>query len=174
MGERVFHQKFGNGNVTAVDGNKLTIRFDKAGEKRVVDSFVRGCERPHDPRRNFCYAQSLPEIKSMAGHRTENGIGLAPADAPVRAEYMRDFSSSLVVAGFSRVLLQDVVGDPERVDHRRGLVEHLEQPVVRDDDGRVAGAAQHLGALVGLPFAPRSLEFERERDDPDRERAELA
>ena len=40
VGERVFHQKFGNGNVTAVDGNKLTIKFDKAGEKRVVDSFV--------------------------------------------------------------------------------------------------------------------------------------
>jgi DNA helicase-2/ATP-dependent DNA helicase PcrA len=39
-GDRVFHQKFGNGNVTAVDGNKLTIQFDKAGEKRVVDSFV--------------------------------------------------------------------------------------------------------------------------------------
>ena len=40
VGDRVFHQKFGNGNVTAVDGNKLTIKFDKAGEKRVVDSFV--------------------------------------------------------------------------------------------------------------------------------------
>jgi DNA helicase-2/ATP-dependent DNA helicase PcrA len=40
IGERVFHQKFGNGNVTAIDGNKLTIQFDKAGEKRVVDSFV--------------------------------------------------------------------------------------------------------------------------------------
>jgi DNA helicase-2/ATP-dependent DNA helicase PcrA len=40
VGERVFHQKFGNGNVLAVDGNKLTIHFDKAGEKRVVDSFV--------------------------------------------------------------------------------------------------------------------------------------
>jgi DNA helicase-2/ATP-dependent DNA helicase PcrA len=40
VGERVFHQKFGNGNVTAVDGNKLTIQFDKAGEKRVVDSFL--------------------------------------------------------------------------------------------------------------------------------------
>ena len=40
VGERVFHLKFGNGNVTAVDGNKLTILFDKAGEKRVVDSFV--------------------------------------------------------------------------------------------------------------------------------------
>ena len=26
--------------MTAVDGNKLTIKFDKAGEKRVVDSFV--------------------------------------------------------------------------------------------------------------------------------------
>ena len=40
MGDRVFHQKFGNGNVTAIDGNKLTIQFDRAGEKRVVDSFV--------------------------------------------------------------------------------------------------------------------------------------
>ena len=37
VGDRVFHQKFGNGNVTVVDGNKLTIAFDRAGEKRVVD-----------------------------------------------------------------------------------------------------------------------------------------
>jgi hypothetical protein len=28
----VFHQKFGNGNVTLVDGNKLTMRFDKAAK----------------------------------------------------------------------------------------------------------------------------------------------
>jgi DNA helicase-2/ATP-dependent DNA helicase PcrA len=40
IGERVFHQKFGNGNIIVIDGNKLTIAFDKAGEKRVVDSFV--------------------------------------------------------------------------------------------------------------------------------------
>jgi DNA helicase II / ATP-dependent DNA helicase PcrA len=40
VGERVFHQKFGNGNITLIDGNKLTIAFDKAGEKRVVDSSV--------------------------------------------------------------------------------------------------------------------------------------
>jgi len=40
VGGRLFHLKFGNGNVVAVDGNKLTIAFDKAGEKRVVDSFV--------------------------------------------------------------------------------------------------------------------------------------
>jgi DNA helicase-2/ATP-dependent DNA helicase PcrA len=39
-GDRVFHQKFGYGHVAFVDGNKLTITFDKAGEKRVVDSFV--------------------------------------------------------------------------------------------------------------------------------------
>ncbi len=39
-GDRVFHQKFGNGEIVAVDGNKLTIQFDKAGEKRIVDSFV--------------------------------------------------------------------------------------------------------------------------------------
>jgi len=40
IGDRVFHQKFGNGNITAIDGNKLVVQFDKAGEKRVVDSFV--------------------------------------------------------------------------------------------------------------------------------------
>jgi DNA helicase-2/ATP-dependent DNA helicase PcrA len=40
IGDRVFHQKFGNGNVTGIDGNKLVVRFDRAGEKRVVDSYV--------------------------------------------------------------------------------------------------------------------------------------
>lgn len=40
LGERVFHQKFGYGNVAVIDGNKLTIAFDKAGEKKVVDTFV--------------------------------------------------------------------------------------------------------------------------------------
>ncbi|MCK0198253.1 UvrD-helicase domain-containing protein [Ancylobacter sp. 6x-1] len=39
-GERVFHQKFGYGDVVGVEGNKLTVQFDKAGEKHVVDSFV--------------------------------------------------------------------------------------------------------------------------------------
>ncbi len=40
LSDRVFHQKFGYGRVTRIDGNKLTIAFDKAGEKKVVDSFV--------------------------------------------------------------------------------------------------------------------------------------
>ncbi len=40
LGDRVFHQKFGYGQVAKVDGNKLTIAFEKAGEKKVVDSFV--------------------------------------------------------------------------------------------------------------------------------------
>ncbi|CAA7616144.1 ATP-dependent helicase [Magnetospirillum sp. SS-4] len=39
-GDRVFHDKFGNGSVVAVDGNKLEIAFDKAGTKKVLDSFV--------------------------------------------------------------------------------------------------------------------------------------
>ena len=40
LDDRVFHQKFGYGNVVKVDGNKLTIAFEKAGEKKVVDTFV--------------------------------------------------------------------------------------------------------------------------------------
>jgi DNA helicase-2/ATP-dependent DNA helicase PcrA len=39
-GDRVFHQKFGYGKVIGVEGNKLTVAFDKTGEKRVIDSFV--------------------------------------------------------------------------------------------------------------------------------------
>jgi len=39
-GDRVFHQKFGYGAVTRVEGAKLTVAFDKAGEKKVLDSFV--------------------------------------------------------------------------------------------------------------------------------------
>jgi len=42
VGDRVFHIKFGNGNVSSIEGNKLTIDFDKAGQKRVLDSFVKG------------------------------------------------------------------------------------------------------------------------------------
>ncbi|MEW6389947.1 MAG: UvrD-helicase domain-containing protein [Pseudomonadota bacterium] len=39
-GDRVFHVKFGYGKVTGIEGNKLTVAFDKAGEKKVIDSFV--------------------------------------------------------------------------------------------------------------------------------------
>jgi DNA helicase-2/ATP-dependent DNA helicase PcrA len=39
-GARIFHQKFGYGTVTAADGDKLDIAFDKAGDKKVLASFV--------------------------------------------------------------------------------------------------------------------------------------
>ncbi len=39
-GARVFHIKFGPGTVAAVDGNKLTVDFDKAGRKMVLESFL--------------------------------------------------------------------------------------------------------------------------------------
>lgn len=40
IGARVFHDKFGYGTVTDQEGNKLTIEFEKAGEKRVIDTFI--------------------------------------------------------------------------------------------------------------------------------------
>ena len=39
-GDRVFHQKFGNGTVQTVEDNKLLITFDMAGDKKVMDAFV--------------------------------------------------------------------------------------------------------------------------------------
>ena len=40
QGDRIFHVKFGNGSILHIDGNKLTIDFDKAGRKMVLDNFV--------------------------------------------------------------------------------------------------------------------------------------
>ena len=40
VGSRVLHTKFGNGTITAIDGNKLEIDFEHAGSKRVLDSFI--------------------------------------------------------------------------------------------------------------------------------------
>ncbi|MDQ2879374.1 MAG: UvrD-helicase domain-containing protein, partial [Pseudomonadota bacterium] len=39
-GMRVFHQKFGYGEIAEIEGNKLEIDFEVAGRKRVMDSFV--------------------------------------------------------------------------------------------------------------------------------------
>ena len=39
-GEIIYHDKFGSGVVVHVEGNKLTIDFEQAGRKRVIDSFV--------------------------------------------------------------------------------------------------------------------------------------
>lgn len=41
VGARIFHDKFGYGQVIAVDGNKLEIDFDNSTPKKVIDSFVK-------------------------------------------------------------------------------------------------------------------------------------
>ncbi|HWA19031.1 MAG TPA: UvrD-helicase domain-containing protein [Devosia sp.] len=40
VGERVFHLKFGYGRIESIEGNKLSIDFEKAGKKKVLESFV--------------------------------------------------------------------------------------------------------------------------------------
>ena len=40
IGDRVFHMKFGMGDVLGVEGDKLDIQFDKSGRKKVIASFV--------------------------------------------------------------------------------------------------------------------------------------
>lgn len=40
VGERVFHQKFGYGSITAIEGDKLEVAFEKAGTKKVVAGYV--------------------------------------------------------------------------------------------------------------------------------------
>ncbi len=47
-GDRVFHQKFGYGEVMGIEGDKLVIEFDKAGSKHVVARFVVSAEQADD------------------------------------------------------------------------------------------------------------------------------
>ncbi len=39
-GQRVFHQKFGYGTISAIEGQKLTVDFEHSGPKKVIDTFV--------------------------------------------------------------------------------------------------------------------------------------
>jgi len=47
-GDRVFHDKFGYGEVVGVEGDKLAIEFDKAGSKKVVAKFIRPADDAGD------------------------------------------------------------------------------------------------------------------------------
>ncbi len=40
-GDRVFHVKFGMGNVINIDDDKLDIKFDNAGHKKIQSNFVK-------------------------------------------------------------------------------------------------------------------------------------
>jgi DNA helicase-2/ATP-dependent DNA helicase PcrA len=46
--DRVFHQKFGYGEVMGIEGDKLVIEFDKAGSKHVVARFVVSADQADD------------------------------------------------------------------------------------------------------------------------------
>lgn len=47
-GGRVFHQKFGYGEVMRIEGDKLVIEFDKAGSKHVVGRFIVAADQADD------------------------------------------------------------------------------------------------------------------------------
>jgi DNA helicase-2/ATP-dependent DNA helicase PcrA len=44
IGDRVFHQKFGYGQIQDIEGDKLQIDFEKAGNKKVVSKFIVSAE----------------------------------------------------------------------------------------------------------------------------------
>ncbi|WP_424971142.1 ATP-dependent helicase [Dinoroseobacter sp. S76] len=48
LGDRVFHQKFGYGAVTGIEGDKLEVAFEKAGVKKLVAKFVVAADQAGD------------------------------------------------------------------------------------------------------------------------------
>ena len=75
LGERVFHQKFGYGKVREIDGDKLTVSFEKAGEKRVVASFV---ERVSECGLSHLVIAGLDPAIHMNGTRKTEGLHGCP------------------------------------------------------------------------------------------------
>ena len=41
VGDHICHPQFGDGTITAIEGPKLSIAFDKRGEKQIIDSYVK-------------------------------------------------------------------------------------------------------------------------------------
>ncbi|QEE35161.1 AAA family ATPase [Octadecabacter sp. SW4] len=48
VGDRVFHQKFGYGEIIAIDTDKLEVEFDRAGTKKVVARFIVAADKADD------------------------------------------------------------------------------------------------------------------------------
>jgi DNA helicase II / ATP-dependent DNA helicase PcrA len=48
LGERVFHQKFGYGEITGIEGDKLDVDFDQAGLKKIVARYVIAADQVDD------------------------------------------------------------------------------------------------------------------------------
>ena len=48
VGDRVFHQKFGYGEIMAIDTDKLEVEFDRAGTKKVVARFIVAADKADD------------------------------------------------------------------------------------------------------------------------------
>ena len=48
VGDRVFHQKFGYGEVMSIEADKLDVEFDHAGSKKVVASWVSAAQDKDD------------------------------------------------------------------------------------------------------------------------------
>src|SRR3546814_8804696 len=61
-GDRVFHQKFGYGKITSVEGERLIIRFDHSGEKKVIASFVVPADQAGRSEEHTSELQSLMRI----------------------------------------------------------------------------------------------------------------
>jgi DNA helicase-2/ATP-dependent DNA helicase PcrA len=47
-GDRVFHTKFGYGEVMAIEGDKLEVEFDHAGAKKIVGRFLKPADQAGD------------------------------------------------------------------------------------------------------------------------------
>ncbi|MEL6769266.1 MAG: 3'-5' exonuclease, partial [Pseudomonadota bacterium] len=77
QGTRVFHQKFGYGAITEIEGDKLTVAFEKAGTKKVVATYV-----TEAPPATGTSATGTPSSGPSDAGRSDAGTPAAGTSAP--------------------------------------------------------------------------------------------
>lgn len=111
-GVRVSHEKFGQGIVVNVDGNKLDIKFERGGMKRVMDSFVTrlrddesstsGDERNIDKEDGLNINPAARSVEEVMGWPALRGLASLPSALPEALPLAPDIMKG--VQGASRIM----------------------------------------------------------------------
>jgi hypothetical protein len=129
VGDRVYHQKFGDGTIIALDGgDRLVVDFDKAGAKRVVASFV---EPSQASPASETVAQQSAEILPFPLRRTPSWRNIQEiyAGRPCNGRYSKaNYADGVIKANTGR--LQRLGVAPDRI---RAEVAQLESLFYRLD-----------------------------------------
>ena len=114
-----------------------------------------------------------PVVAPSRAHAHERGTRVRHDGTHVGEVHVDETRYSNQVCNTLHTIVQHLVGGPEGLHHGEVGRVKLQQPVIGDDDERVAHLPQGFDALQRLPGALLPLKIKRPRDDAHGERTHL-